>query len=209
MDIRKIRLKYVTIVTFYLTSFSKIDKLFSKFSMYERRKKMIRKINHEAIARKVGLERSTVTKILNGDPKFENHVPEETRVRVIKTAEKMGYFLYRTHRTNRRLYERNVTNKPTEIELKKKGKVVNSGKARVRNISKSGALIDRIRLRKEYLPQLPFICAFTFGGLRPITGKVVRIQVDSPMALVLKLEKLLSVQGRSSIGKRGGKYENN
>ena len=151
---------------------------------------MIRKINHEAIAMKVGLERSTVTKILNGDPRFENHVPEETRVQVIKTAEKMGYFLYRTHRTNRRLYKRIVTNKPTEIELKRNGKIINSGKARIRNMSKGGALIDRIKLRKEYLPQLPFVCILTFGGWHPIRGKIVRIQVDSPMALVVKYENI-------------------
>ena len=151
---------------------------------------MIRKINHEAIAMKVGLERSTVTKILNCDPKFENHVPEETKVQVIKTAEKMGYFLYRTHRTNRRLYKRIVTNKPTEIELKRNGKVINSGKARIRNMSKGGVLIDHIKLRKEYLPKLPFVCIFTFGSWHPIRGKVLRIEKDSPMALVLKCENI-------------------
>lgn len=148
---------------------------------------MPKRTSQEAIAKVVGLDRTTVSRILSEDPQYMSLLPRETIERVQRVAKKMKYDYSQLHKTYRRKYERIEVNKPTQIEIRIKGekKIFDSGRGIIRNISKSGALIDHLKLKGKCFPVYPFTCTFTLEGDKK-TGEVVRIFPDSPMAIGLQ-----------------------
>jgi transcriptional regulator with XRE-family HTH domain len=108
-------------------------------------------VTQQDIADRVGLSRTTVTKILNRDPSYITS--DETRRKVFEAAEELGYNFKQIRRPFRRRYGRADINTEGNIVLVfKDGEVFDKGEATVRNISAGGALLTNVRLAKGVLP---------------------------------------------------------
>ena len=149
----------------------------------------MKRVSQETIAKRLGLDRTTVGKVLNEDP--NSGIAKETKELIVKEAKKMGYNFLRLCRSHQRKYERFAINKPTRISIIPKGrkKEYTSGKARIRDISEEGVLIDHLKLKNMTLPVNRLKCKFTIGDV-PITGKVIRMFPDSPLAVVVVYRKI-------------------
>ena len=112
-------------------------------------------VTQQDIADKVGLSRTTVTKILNRDPSYITS--EETRERVFKAAEELGYNFKQIRRPFRRMYGRvELRAEGNVVIVFKDGEVFDKGDAIIRNISAGGALITDLQLTKGVLPLRKF-----------------------------------------------------
>ncbi len=119
-------------------------------------------VSQQDIADALGLSRTTVTKILNRDPKYS--ASEATRDLVFSTAEKMGYDFTTIRRPFKREYGRTEINARCEIEVTMEdGTVFDKGDATARNIGVGGALLTNLRLPRNCLPLSRFTirCRFT------------------------------------------------
>lgn len=133
-------------------------------------------VSQQAIADALGLSRTTVTKILNRDPKYS--ASEGTRDLVFKTAEKMGYDFTTIRRPFKREYGRTEINAPARIEvILDSGEVFDQGDATARNIGVGGALLTNIRLNKNVLPLRNFTLKVRFGDLPELANLVGECQV--------------------------------
>ncbi|MFH1706561.1 MAG: LacI family DNA-binding transcriptional regulator [Planctomycetota bacterium] len=109
------------------------------------------RVTQQDVAEKVGLSRTTVTKILNRDPRYITS--EDTRQRVYKAAEELGYNFTQVRRPFRREYGRaDMTASAIITIVFKDGEVFDKGTATVRNVSAGGALLTDISLPKSVLP---------------------------------------------------------
>lgn len=133
-------------------------------------------VSQQAIADALGLSRTTVTKILNRDPKYS--ASEATRDLVFKTAEKMGYDFTTIRRPFKREYGRTEINAAAEIEVVlENGEVFDKGQALARNIGVGGSLITNIRLPKDVLPLKPFTIRVRFMDLPELANLTGECQV--------------------------------
>src|SRR5688572_32612957 len=109
-------------------------------------------VSQQAIADALGLSRTTVTKILNRDPKYS--ASESTRDLVFSTAEKMGYDFTTIRRPFKREYGRTAINAKCSIEITmdEGNQLCDKGAATARNISVGGALLTNINLPMNSLP---------------------------------------------------------
>jgi len=137
-------------------------------------------VSQQDIADSLGLSRTTVTKILNRDPKYS--ASESTRDLVFSTAEKMGYDFTTIRRPFKREYGRTEINTKCNIEIitEENNQVFDKGEASARNIGVGGALLTDLRLPRNCLPLSKFIirCRFLdMPNLADLTGEcqVVRI----------------------------------
>lgn len=109
------------------------------------------KVNQQAIADFLGLDRTTVTKILNRDPKYS--ASEATKERVFRAAEILGYDFTTIRRPFKREYGRIELNMPAEMTITlEDGTIFDAGTAVVKNLSVGGALLKEIKLPKQVLP---------------------------------------------------------
>lgn len=136
-------------------------------------------VSQQAIADYLGLSRTTITKILNRDPKYS--ASEGTRDRVFRVAEQLGYDFTTIRRPFKREYGRTEINASCRMEVVlENGEVFDRGEAVARNISIGGALLVNIRLPKNVLPLSNFTIRLRFvalPALANVTGEcqVVRI----------------------------------
>ena len=137
-------------------------------------------VSQQNIADALGLSRTTVTKVLNRDPKYS--ASEETRDLVFATAEKMGYDFTTIRRPFKREYGRTEVNAKCEIEIvmQSDGQVFDKGEASARNIGVGGVLLTHLRLPRNCLPLSSFLirCRFVdMPMLADLTGEcqVVRM----------------------------------
>ena len=101
-------------------------------------------VSQKDIAEYLGLDRTTVTKILNRDPRYS--ASEETKERVFRAAEELGYDFTTIRRPFKREYGRVAIDLPCEIEiLLENGAAFDRGRASVRNMGIGGALLTRLR----------------------------------------------------------------
>src|SRR5919205_786285 len=110
-------------------------------------------VSQQSIAEKLGLSRTTVTKILNRDPKYS--ASESTRDLVFSTAEKMGYDFTTIRRPFKREYGRTEVNAKCHIEILSEddnNQIFDKGDATARNIGVGGALLTNLKLPKNCLP---------------------------------------------------------
>src|SRR5437879_4446153 len=108
-------------------------------------------VSQNQIAEALGLSRTTVTKILNRDPKYS--ASEATRNTVFSTAEKMGYDFTTIRRPFKREYGRLELNVKCTIEVvTEDGQVFDRGDATARNIGVGGALLTDLKLPRNCLP---------------------------------------------------------
>jgi transcriptional regulator with XRE-family HTH domain len=109
------------------------------------------RVTQQDIADKVGLSRTTVTKILNRDPRYITS--DGTRKKVFKAAEELGYNFTQIRRPFRREYGRADVNAEGTITIVfKDGEMFDKGSATIRNISAGGAMLSEIKLPKNVLP---------------------------------------------------------
>jgi transcriptional regulator with XRE-family HTH domain len=133
-------------------------------------------VSQQAIADALGLSRTTVTKILNRDPKYS--ASEATRDLVFKTAEKMGYDFTTIRRPFKREYGRTEINAACEVEVVlETGEVFDRGTATARNIGVGGALITGLRLPRNVLPLKQFTMRVRFLDLPALANLTGECQV--------------------------------
>lgn len=133
-------------------------------------------VSQQSIADSLGLSRTTVTKILNRDPKYS--ASETTRDLVFKTAEKMGYDFTTIRRPFKREYGRTEINAACHIEVVlESNEIFDKGEAVARNIGVGGALITGIKMPKDVLPLKPFTIRVRFVDLPALANLVGECQV--------------------------------
>ena len=133
-------------------------------------------ISQQSIADVLGLSRTTVTKILNRDPKYS--ASEATRDLVFRTAEKMGYDFTTIRRPFKREYGRTEINAGCQIEVVlENNEVFDKGEAVARNIGVGGALLTSIRLPKDVLPLKVFCLRVRFTDLPALVHLIGECQV--------------------------------
>lgn len=143
----------------------------------------------EIIARKVGLDRSTVSKILNG--KASDFVSQKTVEKVIKAARELGYDFARLRHTHSRQFER------AHLRMKARFKVIlgtnevyDSGNCVITNLSVGNALIEEMVSKDMSLPIKPFSVSLTImeGRLKGISvlGRVTRLEIRDHVRLAME-----------------------
>ncbi|MCZ7647818.1 MAG: PilZ domain-containing protein [Planctomycetota bacterium] len=133
-------------------------------------------VSQQSIADALGLSRTTVTKILNRDPKYS--ASEATRDLVFRTAEKMGYDFTTIRRPFKREYGRTEVNAPCMVEVVlENGEIFDKGEAVARNIGVGGVLLTNIRLIKQALPLKQFSLRVRFRDLPELANLIGECQV--------------------------------
>jgi hypothetical protein len=128
-------------------------------------------VNQKAIADFLGLDRTTVTKILNRDPRYS--ASEETKEKVFRAAEILGYDFTTIRRPFKREYGRSDVSTPCEVTVTlENGAVFDTGTAVVRNLSVGGALLSGIVFQKQVLPLQNFTLLIKFSELPELAGLV-------------------------------------
>jgi transcriptional regulator with XRE-family HTH domain len=134
------------------------------------------KVNQQAIADFLGLDRTTVTKILNRDPKYS--ASEATKERVFRAAEILGYDFTTIRRPFKREYGRTELNSPAEMTITlEDGTVFDSGTGVVKNLSVGGALLKEIKLPKQVLPLQNFTMLIKIKDIPKLAGLVGECEV--------------------------------
>jgi transcriptional regulator with XRE-family HTH domain len=145
------------------------------------------------IARRVGLDVSSVNKILNKrqGPVFR----KETIKKVFKIARELGYDFGRLKYQHRRRHPRKPVSLGAEIYIyQKDGALYDQGVATIRDISACGARISDVELPLGTLPVQPFTVS-----LRPmqkpmddleLAGQIVRIHSNGVMNFGIQFQKL-------------------
>ena len=128
-------------------------------------------VNQKDLADYLGLDRTTVTKILNRDPKYS--ASEGTKSRVFRAAEKLGYDFSTIRRPFKREYGRTEVTAPCEVTLTlEDGQVFDTGSAYIHNIGVGGALLRNIRTEKMTLPLTNFTLTIRVNSIRDL-GEVI------------------------------------
>ncbi len=156
-------------------------------------------VTQEMIAEKVGLDRSTVSKILNG--KASDFVSRQTIARVLDAARDLGYDLTRLRHTHSRQFERTDLNLKAEFDiLTGAGEVYDSGKALVANVSEGSALLREVAGSKGALPLEPFSVSLiiTEGRLKGVSvlGKVTRLEMRDELRIALEFMEVSPVSAK-------------
>jgi transcriptional regulator with XRE-family HTH domain len=151
-------------------------------------------VSQQDIADALGLSRTTVTKILNRDPKYS--ASESTRDLVFSTAEKMGYDFTTIRRPFKREYGRTEINAKCHIEIitEDDNQIFDKGEASARNIGVGGALLTDLKLPRNCLPLSKFVirCRFVdLPTLADLTGECQVVRITDSLE-----------QGRPEIGVR-------
>lgn len=145
------------------------------------------------IARRLGLDVSSVNKILNkrAGPVFR----KDTIRKVFKTAKELGYDFGRLKYTHRRQYERHEVAIGAEITIVgKDGAVYDQGVATIRDISLGGARVADLATPLGSLPTEPFTLT-----LRPmqkplddmeLSGHIVRLHMNGATTFGIEFTKL-------------------
>jgi transcriptional regulator with XRE-family HTH domain len=123
------------------------------------------------IARRLGLDVSSVNKILN---KREGPVFKKDTIRkVFRIAREMGYDFGKLKYVHRRRHPRREVSIATEIAIySKDGTLHDQGVATVRDLSQCGARVSDIALPQNTLPTEPFTVT-----LRPMVGPLDDIEL--------------------------------
>lgn len=153
-----------------------------------------RGVSHDDIAKRLGLARSTVTKILNQLP--SNRASAGTVKKVFDTARELGYNFRQLRNIHRRRSERKQVDMELAIEILSKAKGVTArGTATLKDISFNGAAIADISLEDGAgLPLKAFLVRmrFTTQPLTGVTGlaEVVRMRSKDEVRLGLEFTEL-------------------
>ena len=152
------------------------------------------------IARRVGLDVSSVNKILNrrAGPIFR----KETIRKVFRVAKELGYDLGRLKHAHRRRDPRKETAVPIELSIYlSEGNLFDRGRAVMGNVSLSGALLSALVLTKQAIPVVPHTIGIRLldGPLKDVEvlGRPVRLN-QAGDALHLAIEFLSTERSKAS-----------
>jgi transcriptional regulator with XRE-family HTH domain len=156
-------------------------------------------VTQEMIADKVGLDRSTVSKILNG--KASDFVSRHTVNKVIDAARALGYDFARLRHTHSRQFERADLRLRAEFDIiTENGGVYDSGTALVSNISEGSALLVEVSSRERRFPLEPFSISLivTEGHLKGVSvlGKVTRLEMRDELKIALEFVEVSPVSAK-------------
>ncbi len=133
-------------------------------------------VSQKHIAEHLGLDRTTVTKILNRDPKYS--ASEATKEKVFLVAEKLGYDFTTIRRPFKREYGRTPIDAPCEVTIAlESGEVFDTGTAIARNIGVGGALLVRLRFTKMVLPLQNFTLLVKFKEIKELDDLVGECEI--------------------------------
>lgn len=131
------------------------------------------------IARTLGVDISTVNKILNRTPGYKFR--KETIKKVHSMAKSLGFNLSALKHKHHRMHSRAQTEYPSEFLIYgENGEVKERGEAVIRNLSAGGALVSDIRLPSATLPITPFVVGLRSPATeqgREFRGRVRRFSV--------------------------------
>jgi len=141
------------------------------------------KTTQEDIARKLGIDRTTVSKVLNNAP--GTYVGERTRVRIFDIARKLGYNFSRLRHTHRRNADRRIVQIPAQVQIVLwDGTVYASGEAALVNLSADGAMVADIQIKPPSIPIKPCYMTLDFtledesGGKKKTAGHHLNLRAD-------------------------------
>lgn len=123
------------------------------------------------IARRVGLDVSSVNKILN---KRKGPVFKQTTVKkVFKVARELGFDLGRLKHQHRRRDPRRSVDLPVEITIYLgDGRIFDRGKAVLRDVSLSGGFLSAVALPQQVIPAQPHTL-----GIRALEGPLKDLEI--------------------------------
>ena len=156
-------------------------------------------ITQGEIARRLGLDVSSVNKILNkrAGPVFR----KDTIKKVFKTARELGYDFGRLKYTHRRQYERREVAIGAEVVIvTKDGTVYDQGIATIRDISLGGARVADLATPMGALPTEPF--SLTIRPMQKpldemeLTGHIVRLHMNGTTSFGVEFSKLDAAAAR-------------
>ena len=131
------------------------------------------------IARTLGVDISTVNKILNRTPGYK--FKKETIKRVHSMAKALGFNVAALKHKHHRMHSRSQTDVTSEfLVYSEDGAVKERGEAVIRNLSAGGALVSDIRLPSSTLPITPFVVGLRAPATqqgREFRGRVRRFTV--------------------------------
>jgi len=123
------------------------------------------------IARRVGLDVSSVNKILNHRP--GSVFRKETVKKVLKVAREMGYDFSKLKYQHRRSHARKDIAVDLEVSIfRKDGTLFDRGHAVMRNVSLSGTLLSGLLLPERKLPAEPYTV-----GIRLLEGPLRDLEI--------------------------------
>jgi len=131
------------------------------------------------IARRLGLDVSTVNKILHQRKGYQFR--RETIREVFRVAEELGYDLGRLKHDHRRHHPRTALSVPLNLSIyDSEGQLLDLGRATLSEVSLSGALLSGILLTRHVLPLRPHTVGIRIlgGALKDfeIKGRPVRFR---------------------------------
>jgi hypothetical protein len=147
------------------------------------------------VARKVGLDVSSVNKILNrrAGATFKS----STVATVFKAAKQLGYSLERLKRSHGRAHERHDAGFPAELSLHDavSGSAIDQGTCIVSDIAVCGASLVDVHLPKGALPLKPFTVRLRMKGKNnnnvQVAGRVVRLtHIDKGLRLGIAFQNV-------------------
>jgi len=151
-----------------------------------RRKKAAAGPTQRDIARRCGVDVSTVNKILRKAPGPAFN--KDTVRRVLSAAEELGYDLRRLKHAHRRRHERRIGNARVRVVIYDSGIPSDRGEGRLVEISPSSARLDQVRLPKRTLPLDGFGIGIEIGD-REFKGRLTRVtQVRRSPSLAIQFE---------------------
>lgn len=161
-------------------------------------------VTQNEIARRVGLDVSSVNKILNKrvGPRFR----KDTIARVHRTARELGFDFGRLKHLHRRLHERQPVDIVAEVLVHRAdGTLVEMGRAILKDLSRGGARVRDLFLPSGKLPLFPFEIRLRWrkgAGEDLARGRVIRFDHERGG---LTLEFLEPPTRRGALAGREGK----
>lgn len=139
---------------------------------------MGKRVTQVEIARRLGLDVSSVNKILHGVPGLK--WKDETVKSVFDCARELNYDLEKIKFRHNREGARVPVNLPATVEIELPDRVVvDRGTARIRDLSLGGALLTEMKLERDSIPIEPFFVAIRLKGITlkdPIRARIVRMK---------------------------------
>jgi hypothetical protein len=151
------------------------------------------------LARTLGLDVSTVNKILNRRPGLRFR--KETIRQVFQMAKSLGFDFNRIKHPHRRRHPRAESHVPSQVLIySTSGDLLEQGAAIIRDLSPGGALLSDIKLPSSSLPVIPFTVGLRSRSTATDTevrGRVVRFNTTSRVTLGIEfVEHVDNIQQR-------------
>jgi transcriptional regulator with XRE-family HTH domain len=154
---------------------------------------MAKKITQVEIAHRLGLDVSSINKILHGVPGLK--WKDETVKAVFDTARELGYDLDKIKFRHNREYPRVPINLPAQIEIQLTGNVIiDRGTAKIKDLSLGGACLTELKLERDSIPIEPFWILIRPKGVvfkeEPLRAQIVRMTMNGRMELGVRFDNV-------------------